>query len=65
MGKIQKPLQRYVGFDGMDPDFCDRIVELMDGAHAWSQDIEEIYNKAEVHSINTSKGDSLEVGVFS
>ena len=28
-------------------------------------DIEEIYNKAEIHSINTSKGDSLDVGVFS
>ena len=37
----------------------------MDKAQAWSQDIEELYNKADVHSINTSKGDSLDVGVFS
>ena len=65
MGNIQKALQRYVGFDGMDPDYCDGIEELMDGVQKWAQDIEEIYNKAEVHSINTSKGDSLEVGVFS
>ena len=65
MGNIQKALQRYVGFDGMDPDYRDGIEELMDGVQKWAQDIEEIYNKAEVHSINTSKGDSLEVGVFS
>ena len=25
MGNIQKALQRYVGFDGMDPDYCDSI----------------------------------------
>ena len=49
----------------MDPDYCDRIEELMDWAQAWAQDLEEIYNKADVHSINTSKGDSLDVGVFS
>ena len=37
----------------------------MDKAQAWSQDIEELYNKADVHSINTSKGDAVDVGVFS
>ena len=37
----------------------------MDKAQAWAMDKEEIYNKAEIHSINTSKGDSLDVGVFS
>ena len=65
MGNIQKFLQRYVGFDGMDPAYCDRIDKLMDREHAWAQDIEEIYNKAEVHSINTFKGDAVDVGVFS
>ena len=30
----------------------------MDKAQVWAMDIEEIYNKAEIHSINTSKGDS-------
>ena len=54
VGNIQKALQGYVGFDGMDPDYCDRIEELMDRAQAWVQDIEEIHNKAEVHSINAS-----------
>ena len=37
----------------------------MDRAQAWCQDIEKLFNKAEVHSINTSKGDAVDVGVFS
>ena len=32
---IKKALQRYVGFDGMDPAYCDRIEELMDRTQAW------------------------------
>ena len=35
MGNIQKTLQRYVGFDGIDPAYCDRIEELMDRTQAW------------------------------
>ena len=54
MGNIQKVLQRYVGFDGINAEYCNRIEDLMDRAQAWCQDIEELYNKAEVHSINTS-----------
>ena len=65
MRNIQKSLQRYMGFEGVDSGYCDRIKNLMDKAQAWAMDIEEIYNKAEIHSINTSKGDSLDVGVFS
>ena len=38
----------------MDSKYCDRIGELMDKAQAWCLDIEELYSKAEVHSINTS-----------
>ena len=49
----------------MDSEYCDRIGELMDWAQAWCLDIEEFYNKAEVHSINTSKGDVSDVGIFS
>ena len=65
MGNIQNDLQRYVGFDGMDPEYCDRIEYLMDKAQTWCQYIEELYNKAEVHSINTSKGDAADIGAFS
>ena len=64
-GNIQKALQKYVGLSGMDSEYCDRIGELTDRAQAWCLDFEELYNKAEVHSINTSKGDASDVGVFS
>ena len=61
---IQKALQKYVGCSGMDPKYCDGFGELMDRAQVWCLDIKELYNKAEVHSINTSKGDASDVGVF-
>ena len=60
---IQKVLQKYLGFSGLDPEYCDGIGELMDRAQAWCLDIEELYNKDEV-SIDTSRGDASEVGVF-
>ena len=49
----------------MDSEYCDRIGEVMNRAQAWCLDIEELYNKAEVHSINTSKGEDPDVGIFS
>ena len=49
----------------MDSEYYEQIRELMDTAQAWCLDIEEIYNKAEVYSINTSKGDAADVGIFS
>ena len=65
IGNIQKALQKYVGFSGMDSEYCDGIGDLMDRAQDWCLDTEELYNMAEVHSINTSKGDASDVGVFS
>ena len=65
IGTVQKALQKYMGFSKMDSEYCDRIGELMDKAQAWCLDIEELYNKAEVHSINTSKGDAVDVVIFS
>ena len=35
IGNIQKELQKYLEFSGMDPEYCDRIGELMDRAQAW------------------------------
>ena len=37
----------------------------MDRAQNWCLEIEREYNIAEVHSINTSKGDTEDVGMFS
>ena len=48
----------------MDPKYCGGIGELRDRLQAWCLDIEELYNKVEVHSINTFKGDASNVGVF-
>ena len=65
VGHIQKALQRYVKFPGMDTEYCDYINVLMDIAENWCMKIEELYTKAEIHSINSSKGDSNNVGTFS
>ena len=56
IGHIQKSLQKYVNFPGMDEDYCDVINDLLDLAESWCRRIEELYNKAEVHSINSSLG---------
>ena len=65
ISNIQKALQKYVGFKGMQSSYCDEIDNLMDRAQNWCLEIERKYNKAEVHSINTSKGDTEDVGIFS
>ena len=65
VGNIQKALQKYVGFKGMDSKYCDEIDDLMDRAQTWCFEIEQEYNRAEVHLINTSKGDIEDVGIFS
>ena len=65
IGSIQKSLQRYVKFSGMDSRYCDEINDLLDEAENWCLRVEVLYNKAEIHSINTSKGDTADVGVFS
>ena len=46
----------------MQSSYCDTIDKLMDKAQNWCLKIEQEYNKAEVHSINTSKGDTEDVG---
>ena len=59
IGNIQKALQKFVGFNVMDSEYCDRIRELMDRAQGLC------LIDAQVRSINTSKVDALDVGVFS
>ena len=49
----------------MQSSYCDKIDNLMDRAQSWCLEIEREYNKAEVHLINTSKGDTEDVGMFS
>ena len=49
----------------MDYDYCDEINELLDHAENCCLKVEEMYYTAEVHSVNTSKGDTVDVGIFS
>ena len=49
----------------MDPDYCDEIDKLLEEAEVWCSNVDILYNKQEIHSINTSKGDSNDVGIFS
>ena len=62
---IQKALQRYGKFSGTDTEYCDNINDLMDTAENWCLRIEEMYNKAEIQSVKSSKGDTSDVGIFS
>ena len=55
----------YVKFSEMDSEYCDAINDLLDDAENWCLKVERLYNKAEIHSINTSKGDTADVGTFS
>ncbi len=52
-------------FPGVSYDYCDEVNEFLDYAENWCLKVEEMYNTAEVHSINTSKGDTADVGIFS
>ena len=61
IGSIQKSLQRYVKFSGMDSGYCDAINDLLDDAENCCLRVEVLYNKAEIHSINTSKGDTADL----
>ena len=65
VGNIQKSLQKYVKFPGVSYEYCDEVNEFLDYAENWCLKVEEMYNTAEVHSINTSKGDTADVGIFS
>ena len=65
VGTIQKSLQSYVKFSEMDFEYCDAINDLLDDVENWCLKVERLCNKAEIHSINTSKGDTADVGIFS
>ena len=65
VGSNQKSLQRYVKFPEMDTQYCDMINDLLDEAEIWCSKVEELYNRAEIHSINMSKGDIADIGMFS
>lgn len=64
MGSIQKSLQKYVTFSGVEYNYCDEVNEFLNYAENWCLKVEEMYSTAEVHSINTLKGDTADVVIF-
>ena len=48
VGKMQKSLKRYVGFEDIDVNNCNKIENLMDKAQIWAMDVVEVYNRAEL-----------------
>ena len=61
---VQRALQKYVKFPGMDSEYSDSINELLDTAENWCLRTEKLYNKDKIHCINMSKCDTADVGVF-
>ena len=53
----EKQLRQLI-LNGMDSWYCDVINDLLDEAENWCLEVEVLYNKAEIHSINMSKGDT-------
>ena len=49
----------------MDQEFYVDIGDLLGEATTWYMEVEEVYSRMEVHSINTTMGDVKDVGVFS
>ena len=42
IGSIQRALQKYVGFEGMESEFCDGKETLVDLAQTWCLNIEDL-----------------------
>ena len=61
IGNIQRALLKYVSFDGMESKFCEKVENLLEKAQLWCLNIDELYIKTEMHSINTSKGNPADV----
>ena len=53
----------YITFPGMIMEFYNEISNLLQVAGAWCLDVEAKYAKMEIHAVNTSKGDTRDVGV--
>ena len=47
IGNIQRALEKYVSFEGMEAEFCDEVENLKDKAQVWCLKIEELYNKTD------------------
>ena len=61
----QDALIKYVAYDGYNQDYMSTIKAMLQDANDWILHVERIYSSSEAHAINTSKGDTTSIGVFS
>ena len=62
----EKALLKYFSYPDIDSVYCDKISALLDRAEIWSLRMVQAYTDSDVHSISSnSKGDTVDVGVFS
>ena len=57
-------LEKYIKIPGASAEYVDEVSTTLVEASEWCLRIEALYAKMEIHSINNSKGDTSDVGIF-
>ena len=57
-------LEKYIKIPGASAEYVDEVSTTLVEAREWCLRIETLYAKMEIHSINNSKGDTSDVGIF-
>ena len=57
-------LKKYMKIPRFDPDYIEEVTEILIEATNWCLIVESLSSKMEIHSINNTKGDTLEIGIF-
>ena len=57
-------LEKYIKIPGDSAEYVDEVSTTLVEASEWCLRIEALYAKMEIHSINNSKGDTSDVGIF-
>ena len=57
-------LEKYIKIPGASAEYVDQVSTTLVEASEWCLWIEALYAKMEIHSINNSKGDTSDVGIF-
>ena len=54
-------LEKYVKIPRFNPDYVEKVTEILTN---WCLTVEGLYSKMEINSINNTKGDMSEIGIF-
>ena len=57
-------LEKYIKIPEASTEYADQVSTTLVDASEWCLRIEALYDKIEIYSINNSKGDTSNVGVF-